>query len=286
MFVLRLASGTLRLDHPIVMGIVNVTPDSFSDGGRFRDPAEAIEYGLALVAQGAAIIDVGGESTRPGAIPVDPDEELRRVLPVIEGLAEQRIVVSVDTRHALVAEQSIDNGASIINDVSGLRDPMMRSIAARHSVPVVIMHMPIDDPATMQQHARYGDVVADVAAALRRQVAIAQASGVEQIIVDPGIGLWLVSPGSASSRRSPATRSPQGASEARSLPTWRQSAGVHTSSASTTSPSTCTRCECGAPSTDDNHPRDRPVAPRRRESPRNRRRRTAVAVRRARTRKP
>ncbi|MCU1502473.1 MAG: dihydropteroate synthase [Ilumatobacteraceae bacterium] len=188
MFDLHLPSQTLRLDPPIVMGVVNVTPDSFSDGGRFRDPDLAVAHGLSLAAQGAAIVDVGGESTRPGAEPVGVEEELRRVLRVIDGLVARHIVVSVDTRHAPVAQRALDHGASIINDISGLRDPAMRSLAARAGVPVVIMHMPNDDPATMQQFARYGDVVADVVGALRRQIATAQAAGVEQIIVDPGIG--------------------------------------------------------------------------------------------------
>jgi dihydropteroate synthase len=185
---LRLPHATLSLDHPVVMGIVNVTPDSFSDGGRFHDAPRAIEHGIALFSQGAAIIDVGGESTRSGADPVEVEEELRRVIPVIAGLASQHIIVSVDTRHALVAEQALEHGASIINDVSGLRDPVMRSVSARYGVPVVIMHMPIDDPATMQDHAHYADVVADVADFVQRQAAVARACGVEQIVVDPGIG--------------------------------------------------------------------------------------------------
>lgn len=188
MFVLQLPDTTLSLASPIVMGVVNVTPDSFSDGGRFRDAARAIEHGIALAAQGAAIVDVGGESTRSGAEAVEIDEELRRVIPVIAGLVAQRLIVSVDTRHAAVAEQALEYGASIINDVSGLRDPAMRTVAARYGAPVVIMHMPVDDPATMQQHAHYGDVVTDVAHFLQRQVVAARACGVEQIIVDPGIG--------------------------------------------------------------------------------------------------
>lgn len=185
---LRLPSATLSLDQPIVMGIVNVTPDSFSDGGRFFEPQRAIDHGLALAALGAMIVDVGGESTRPGAATVDPDEELRRVIQVIAGLSAERIIVSVDTRRALVAEQAVNHGASIINDVSGLRDPAMRSVAARYGVPVAIMHMPVDNPATMQQHAHYFDVVTDVIEFLRHQIDLAHDAGVDQIIVDPGIG--------------------------------------------------------------------------------------------------
>ena len=188
MFQLRLPTVTLSLEHPVVMGIVNVTPDSFSDGGRFMDPRHAIDHGLALAAQGAQIVDVGGESTRSGASPVDADEELRRVAEVIAGLAAQHVIVSVDTRHAVVAEHAVQHGASIINDVSGLRDRAMRQVAARYDVPVVIMHSPVDNPATMQQHAHYGDVVADVIAFLQHQIDLAHQDGVEQIIIDPGIG--------------------------------------------------------------------------------------------------
>lgn len=185
---LRLPTVTLSLEHPVVMGVVNVTPDSFSDGGRFLDHRHAVDHGLALAAQGAQIVDVGGESTRSGASPVDTNEELRRVTEVIAGLAAQHVIVSVDTRHAAVAEQAVQHGASIINDVSGLRDPAMRQVAARYDVPVVIMHSPVDNPATMQQHAHYGDVVADVIAFLKHQIDLAHDDGVEQMIVDPGIG--------------------------------------------------------------------------------------------------
>ncbi len=185
---LRLPRATLPLDRPIVMGIVNVTPDSFSDGGRYNDPSRAIEHGIEFSAQGAAIVDVGGESTRSGAQPVSIDEELRRVIPVVEALAALQIIVSIDTRHAEVAERAIEHGASIVNDVSGLRDPAMRSVVARYGVPAVIMHMPVNDPATMQQHAHYDDVVVEVCAFLRSQVAAAHADGIEQIIIDPGIG--------------------------------------------------------------------------------------------------
>ena len=188
MFDLRLPTVTLSLEHPVVMGVVNVTPDSFSDGGRFLDHRHAIDHGLALAAQGAQIVDVGGESTRSGASPVDTNEEMRRVTEVIAGLAAQHVIVSVDTRHAVIAEQAVQQGASIINDVSGLRDRAMRQVVARYDVPVVIMHSPVDNPATMQQHAHYGDVVADVIAFLKHQIDLAHQDGVEQIIIDPGIG--------------------------------------------------------------------------------------------------
>lgn len=188
MFKLQLPATTLTIDNPIVMGIVNVTPDSFSDGGQFRDVAQAIDHGIELAAQGAAIVDVGGESTRPGAVPVPIEEELRRVIPVIEGLVAQHLVVSIDTRHSVVAEIALKHGASIINDVSGLRDRAMRAVAARYSAPAVIVHMPQSGPATMQNHARYDDVVAEVVLFMKRQLTVARESGVEQVILDPGIG--------------------------------------------------------------------------------------------------
>lgn len=188
MFKLQLPATTLTIDNPIVMGIVNVTPDSFSDGGQFRDVAQAIDHGIELAAQGAAIVDVGGESTRPGAVPVPIEEELRRVIPVIEGLVAQHLVVSIDTRHSVVAEIALKHGASIINDVSGLRDRAMRAVAARYSAPAVIVHMPQSGPATMQNHARYDDVVAEVVQFMKRQLTVARESGVEQVILDPGIG--------------------------------------------------------------------------------------------------
>jgi len=170
------------------MGVLNVTPDSFSDGGRHFAADGAMARGVEMVDSGAGVVDVGGESTRPGAAPVTVDEELRRIIPVIEQLAARGVVVSVDTRHAETADRAVRSGASIINDVSGLRDSAMRSVAAEHDVPVVIMHMPVDDPATMQQHAAYDDVVAAVCEFLREQMALARADGVGQVIIDPGIG--------------------------------------------------------------------------------------------------
>ena len=161
-----------------LMGIVNVTPDSFSDGGRFLAVDDAVEHVARLVAEGADIVDIGGESTRPGAQPVNVDDELSRVLPVIERVAGLGVPISVDTRHAAVAEAAIDVGAVMINDISGLRDRAMRAVAVCHQVPVVVMHMPIDDPATMQLHTDYIDVVGERALT----------DGVPQVIIDPGIG--------------------------------------------------------------------------------------------------
>jgi dihydropteroate synthase len=174
------------------MGIVNVTPDSFSDGGRYLDAQAAIEHGRSLVAQGAQIVDVGGESTRPGAEPVRAEEELRRVLAVIEGLAGQalRAQISIDTSKAAVARAALGAGASLVNDVSALRaDPQMAGLLADSGAECVLMHMR-GEPRTMQQDPRYADVVDDVRAFLEERLAFAVREGVaeERILLDPGIG--------------------------------------------------------------------------------------------------
>ncbi len=183
------ARGALALDRPRIMGVLNVTPDSFSDGGRYLDPQRALARALAMVREGAAIIDVGGESTRPGAKPVPVEEELRRVMPVIERLLEHELLVSIDTRRPEVAARALAAGVAILNDVEGLRSPRMREIAAAHGAGVVIMHMQ-GKPQTMQRAPRYDDVVAEVAAWLERQAKAAQAAGIapEAIAIDPGIG--------------------------------------------------------------------------------------------------
>jgi dihydropteroate synthase len=176
--------------EPIVMGVVNVTPDSFSDGGAWLDPAAAIAHGRALVAQGAAILDVGGESTRPGAEPVDATEELRRVLPVLEGLAGAGARLSIDTSKAAVAAAAIAAGASIVNDVTALRgDPQMAAVVAQHGCEVCLMHM-LGEPRTMQRDPRYDEVVADVRAFLEQRLEHAVAQGIarERVWLDPGIG--------------------------------------------------------------------------------------------------
>lgn len=180
----------VTLDRPLVMGILNVTPDSFSDGGRFVRYGDAIAEGLAMISHGAAIIDVGGESTRPGAAEVAPQDEVGRVLPVVEALvAEARAPVSVDTRHADVAVRCVQAGADILNDVDGFRDPWMREVAADSNVGCVVMHMR-GDPGTMQRAPHYDDVVAEVGEWLQRQAQALEAAGVERdrICVDPGIG--------------------------------------------------------------------------------------------------
>jgi dihydropteroate synthase len=142
------------------MGIVNVTPDSFSDGGRFADPDAAAPAGMTLLAEGADIVDVGGESTRPGAAPVEPAEEARRILPAVRALAAAGAVVSVDTRHAEPAQTALAAGAVVMNDVSGFRDPAMVDLAARTFAGCIVMHMH-GNPGTMQQAPRYDDVVAE-----------------------------------------------------------------------------------------------------------------------------
>jgi dihydropteroate synthase len=167
---------------PAVMGILNVTPDSFSDGGRFLDAELAIAHGRQLAAEGAAIVDVGGESTRPGAEPVDEAEELRRVVPVVAALAPG-VRVSVDTRHRSVAEAAIEAGATMINDVSASLWP----VAAEAGVGWIAMHMQ-GEPATMQRAPRYDDVVGEVRAFLVERAEQAVAAGVREVWLDPGIG--------------------------------------------------------------------------------------------------
>lgn len=167
---------------PLVMGVLNVTPDSFSDGGRFFDPAHAVAHGETLIAEGADVVDVGGESTRPGATPVDAAEECRRVLPVIEALAGQ-VRVSVDTTKAEVAEAAVAAGATMINDVSA----SLLHVAARAGVAWVAMHMQ-GDPRSMQDEPRYHDVVTEVRDALVGRAEAARAAGVDEVWIDPGIG--------------------------------------------------------------------------------------------------
>ncbi|MGA7215563.1 MAG: dihydropteroate synthase [Terrimicrobiaceae bacterium] len=175
----------------IIMGILNVTPDSFSDGGSFLDPEEAVAHALRMEREGAEIIDVGGESTRPGAEAVDAEQELMRVIPVIRALrARSEVVVSIDTSKAVVAEEAVRAGADIINDVTALLgDSRMAEIAARSEAGVVLMHMQ-GEPRTMQQNPRYEDVTAEVTEFLRQRVsaAIGYGMAVERIAIDPGIG--------------------------------------------------------------------------------------------------
>jgi dihydropteroate synthase len=173
-----------------LMGIVNVTPDSFSDGGLYLDADAAIVHGLELAAAGAAVVDVGGESTRPGAEPVSADEELARVVPVVAGLAARDVTVSIDTTKSAVARAALDAGAAMVNDVSGGgADPEMLPVVAAAGAAYVAMHMR-GTPQTMQQRAEYGDVVDEVSRELRARVDAALAAGVDAraLLADPGIG--------------------------------------------------------------------------------------------------
>lgn len=175
----------------LVVGIVNVTPDSFSDGGQYLSPDSAIAHGLELVKHGADVVDIGGESTRPGSAPVSVEEEIRRVIPVIEGIRKQAgVAISIDTYKAVVAETAIRAGATIINDVSGFQlDTAMTEVARRTRAGVILMHMQ-GTPQTMQTNPQYEDVVREVRDHLRKRVDLAVASGIEpdRIMVDPGIG--------------------------------------------------------------------------------------------------
>jgi len=191
-FRLRLLSRTLVLgEHTLVMGILNVTPDSFSDGGKFLDPQIAVEHALAMERAGADLLDVGGESTRPGSTGTSADTELARVLPVLERLRDVlKIPISIDTRKAEVAQAAIAAGAEMINDVSGLKsDPGIAEVAARHDIPLILMHMR-GEPRTMQSAPFARDVMKDVANGLRASAAKARKAGARktQIVIDPGIG--------------------------------------------------------------------------------------------------
>ncbi|HEY1688559.1 MAG TPA: dihydropteroate synthase [Solirubrobacteraceae bacterium] len=174
------------------MGVLNVTPDSFSDGGRYLEASAAVAHGLELVAEGAAIVDVGGESTRPGAQPVDAEEELRRVLPVIEALsaAASGAEISIDTSKSVVAAAALEAGATFVNDVSALRfDPQLAGVIAGSGASCCLMHM-LGEPRTMQREPRYDDVVGEVKAFLEERMSFAVAEGIDErlLLLDPGIG--------------------------------------------------------------------------------------------------
>ena len=187
---LRCGDRTLSLDQVAVMGILNVTPDSFSDGGLWLDPAAAVKHGVEMLGEGAAVVDVGGESTRPGASDVPEDEELRRVIPVVEALAAEGALVSIDTRKPSVAEKAVAAGAAIINDTLGeASDRAMDEVAAMSGSGMVIMHSR-GTPANMRELNRYDDVVLDVRRFLQARAEELEAAGVprDSIAVDPGIG--------------------------------------------------------------------------------------------------
>lgn len=205
----------LQRQSPVLMGILNVTPDSFSDGGSYARPQQAVRRAMEMIEAGASIIDIGGESSRPGAKPVSVAEELRRVVPVIQALrkkidarpktraknqAKKNIphshisplvppLISIDTYKPVIAAVALRLGADIVNDITGLRDPAMRQVVNQEKCPVILMHM-LGDPQTMQSHPRYKNVVTDISRYFRDQIKLAEKSGIqpEQIILDPGIG--------------------------------------------------------------------------------------------------
>jgi dihydropteroate synthase len=179
----------LPLDRPRIMGVVNVTPDSFSDGGHYLDEGAAIEHGQRLIDEGADLIDVGGESTRPGAVPVSVHEELERVGPVVRGLVAAGALVSIDTSKAAVAAGALGAGAVVVNDVTALHDPDMARVVSEHGAGLVLMHMQ-GNPRTMQDSPFYQDVVGEVSGFLVERAAAAESAGIERrsIAIDPGIG--------------------------------------------------------------------------------------------------
>jgi dihydropteroate synthase len=184
------------LQRPLIMGVLNVTPDSFSDGGDFAEAGNAVDHGRAMLAAGADIVDIGGESTRPGAAPVSPQDEAARVLPVVRSLSEAGAVVSIDTRHAAVMEQAVKAGARIINDVTALTgDPDSPRVAAASGAAIVLMHM-LGEPQTMQQDPRYADVTCDLIDYFTERLAALTALGVDRarIAIDPGIGFGKKDP--------------------------------------------------------------------------------------------
>jgi dihydropteroate synthase len=179
---------TLRWETTAIMGVVNVTPDSFSDGGELQGPDEAVGRACQLAAEGALIVDIGGESTRPDSQPVPLEVELDRVIPVVASLAKrQDVVISIDTRKPAVAAAALAAGANLVNDVGGLRDPAMLEVCASAGVPVVIMHMQ-GEPATMQHRPHYVDVFSDVRTELQDRAEAALAAGIPGVLIDPGIG--------------------------------------------------------------------------------------------------
>ncbi|MBU1536175.1 dihydropteroate synthase [Myxococcota bacterium] len=186
---LRIHGHTISLSRPVIMGVLNTTPDSFYDGGKYLDPMDAVIQGMNLVTQGAHIIDVGGESTRPGSTSVSVEEELIRIVPVIHALAEEGFLVSVDTMKSLVAEGALEAGAIMVNDISGGRDPEMFRVVEDYGAGLVIGHMR-GMPETMQNSIDFSDVIAEVERELMEAAGAAIAAGInrERIILDPGIG--------------------------------------------------------------------------------------------------
>ncbi len=181
--------ANLPLDRPLIMGIINVTPDSFTDGGDFFDSNSAIEHGKKLLENGADILDIGGESTRPGALPVSINEEIRRVLPVVSELAGSGAVISIDTRHSDVMKKALELGATVLNDVTALEGEESLDVASNSNASIVLMHMK-GTPQTMMDDPKYGDVVLEVSNYLGLRISACLAAGIsiERIAIDPGIG--------------------------------------------------------------------------------------------------
>lgn len=179
---------TLKFNKTLIMGVLNVTPDSFSDGGLFLDRKKAVKHAIEMVAEGADIIDIGGESSRPGSESITIEEELSRVLPVIKELSKKiNVPISIDTYKPRVAEACIKAGASILNDITGLRNKEMLSVAVKYKVAVIIMHMQ-GMPKTMQKNPTYKNVIKDIMAFFKKQVNIAEKNGIKEIMIDLGIG--------------------------------------------------------------------------------------------------
>ena len=177
------------LERPLVVGVVNVTPDSFSDGGQYGNADEAVAQGLRLVAEGADLVDIGGESSRPGAAPVPAEEEKRRILPVIRRLSEEGVVVSVDTAKPEVMRAAVDNGAQVINDINGFRHPQAPAVAAASGCGLIVMHMR-GQPQNMQDNPEYDDVIATVADFFSERLSALCAAGIDEsrLCLDPGVG--------------------------------------------------------------------------------------------------
>jgi dihydropteroate synthase len=185
----KIQRGVLSVDHPLIMGILNVTPDSFSDGGRYFDPVKACDHALQMCEDGADIVDIGAESTRPGAQVVEPEEEWRRLQPVLKGLAAKvKVALSVDTYKAEIASRALQEGADMINDISGLTfDPEMVGVISRWNCPLVIMHMK-GTPRTMQQNPSYDNLMEEIFRFFKSQILLAEDHGIRKLIVDPGLG--------------------------------------------------------------------------------------------------
>jgi dihydropteroate synthase len=179
---------TLRFEKTLIMGILNVTPDSFSDGGLFNDVDTAVAHVKKMISDGADLIDVGGESSRPGSEPLSEKEELTRILPVVTRLVNDvSVPISIDTYKPLVADTCLKAGAHLINDITGLTNPNMRRVASKNNVPVILMHM-LGTPKIMQQKPVYQDLLGELIAFFQKQIALAHKTGIQQIIIDPGIG--------------------------------------------------------------------------------------------------